>query len=153
MHRSMHKLTSSASKFTSSVRKEISNILNAVKCAVMFWRMRRQRAANTSDLPSARMTISPSWPLLTWTCHVCGVERPDAFIGVLTRERISDLGVRFRENVRHCNDRSECAEGAKEVFFVRRSAADSDFSIVADDGHDADADYEEALIHRHEEHL
>lgn len=132
------------------VRGLFEDIHNAIRCAFMFRRMRSQKAANTADLPSARMTISPSWALLTWTCHVCGLERPDAKIGVLTRERMSDLGVRFRENIRHCNDKRECAEGAKDVFFVPRRSADSNVEILDNPAHDPDADYEEALIHLNE---
>lgn len=117
-----------------------------------FWRLKHQKSANTADLPSARMTLSPVFgEPLTWTCHVCGVERPDAFIGVLTRERMSDLGVRFRENVRHCNDRRECAEGAKEVFFVMRGSHEDDFTIL-DTPRDPDNDYEDFIVHK-KEHL
>lgn len=112
----------------------------------MFWHLKRQRSANTSDLPSARMTLMPSNPSLTWTCHVCGEERPDPCIGVLSRDRPTDLGVRVRENVRHCNDRRECAEGAKDIFFVpERAGAQDDFDIL-DTPRDPDNDYEEAVI-------
>lgn len=54
---------------------------------------------------------------LTWTCHVCGDVRPDAKISVFTHEREVN-GVSFRENVRHCNDRPPCVEGAKSFHFL-----------------------------------
>jgi hypothetical protein len=51
-----------------------------------------------------------------WRCHICGKERPDAFIG----SEFHDIGIRFgvREgivgvNVRHCKDNPECVEKAK----------------------------------------
>ena len=49
---------------------------------------------------------------VTWTCHVCGAVRPDAKISVLTKQRMMGR-VPFEENVRYCNDRAECIEGAK----------------------------------------
>lgn len=45
-----------------------------------------------------------------WTCHVCGAERPDEAISVYKDSR--DL---VGANVRYCNDRSKCAEGAVDV--------------------------------------
>lgn len=54
---------------------------------------------------------------LFWTCHVCGDLRPDAAISVLTTRRRLH-GVEFEENVRYCNDRPACAEGAKAKRFM-----------------------------------
>lgn len=54
---------------------------------------------------------------LTWRCHVCGDERPDARIAVLSTERVHPNGVRFTENVRYCNDRPSCVEGASTIKF------------------------------------
>lgn len=55
---------------------------------------------------------------LTWRCHVCGAERPDARISV----HITDLSAQhgwppgtFTENTRYCNDRPACAAGAALV--------------------------------------
>lgn len=52
---------------------------------------------------------------MTWTCKVCGEERPDEFISVFTRD-ISPKEMpegTIKENVRHCNDRPACTEGAR----------------------------------------
>jgi len=56
---------------------------------------------------------------LTWTCHVCGKERPDDKISVYTRHRTLPGGVQMSENIRHCNDKDECIIGAREVHFVK----------------------------------
>lgn len=52
---------------------------------------------------------------LTWTCHICLDVRPDDKISVLTKivEKYKDLDVKMTENIRYCNDRPECIEGAK----------------------------------------
>lgn len=48
----------------------------------------------------------------TWTCHICGEERPDENISVLTYPvaNLSDA----EYNVRYCNDRAKCLEVALE---------------------------------------
>jgi hypothetical protein len=51
---------------------------------------------------------------MTWTCMVCGDERPDAAISVAHRP-LRGLEDRFpdaRVNVRYCNDRPTCAAAA-----------------------------------------
>ena len=51
---------------------------------------------------------------LTWTCHVCGDERPDELIGVARFDwRRGD--VRMRTSVRHCLDRPGCEAGTLTV--------------------------------------
>jgi hypothetical protein len=53
---------------------------------------------------------------LTWTCMVCGDERPDAVISV-THRQLRGLEEQFpaaRWNVRYCNDRPQCAAAAHE---------------------------------------
>lgn len=80
--------------------------------------------------PGVRGVLQPPTPTLTWTCHVCGEERPDRLISVFTRERMWPGGVRFRENVRYCNDRMTCQDGASEVYFVDRDMGDQDFGRV-----------------------
>jgi len=52
---------------------------------------------------------------ITWTCHVCGVERPDRFISVEKRVGVLAGGVEIGVNVRYCNDRPECVTGAGPV--------------------------------------
>jgi hypothetical protein len=59
------------------------------------------------------MTLDPD--TMTWTCMVCGDERPDAAISVAHRPipRLEDL---FPDgghiNVRYCSDRPVCAAEA-----------------------------------------
>jgi hypothetical protein len=56
--------------------------------------------------------------IFTWTCHVCGEERPDDAISV--HKHLRTVGkINFTENVRYCNDRPECVEGAKTFHFVK----------------------------------
>lgn len=45
---------------------------------------------------------------LTWTCHICGDERPDKLISVLSYPIFEGA----KRNVRYCNDRVACLEGA-----------------------------------------
>lgn len=61
-------------------------------------------------------------PGLTWTCHVCKAERPDARISV----HVTDMSPRFglppgsaEQNVRYCNDRQACIDGAPQVRFLK----------------------------------
>lgn len=46
---------------------------------------------------------------LTWQCHVCKQERPDALISVYQRKHSEFV----TENIRYCNDNEGCREGAK----------------------------------------
>ena len=52
----------------------------------------------------------------TWKCHVCGEERPDDKISVLSKPIIINGQVvpGGQQNTRYCNDRPACIEGAKE---------------------------------------
>jgi hypothetical protein len=54
----------------------------------------------------------------TWTCHVCGDERPDARISVFSKTARLHGGVEVTQNVRYCNDRPACVEGAKLVDWM-----------------------------------
>lgn len=58
----------------------------------------------------------------TWTCHVCGNERPDDKISVYSTD-VALGPVKARQNVRYCNDRPECVEGAKHVEFFGGSSS------------------------------
>jgi hypothetical protein len=54
--------------------------------------------------------------MITWKCHLCGEERPDAKISVLTTDVSAEHGLpvgTWQQNVRYCNDRPGCIEGAK----------------------------------------
>ena len=53
----------------------------------------------------------------TWTCHVCGKERPDAKISVYSRT-VQKGTVGITENVRYCNDNPECEAGAEKVSWL-----------------------------------
>ena len=46
----------------------------------------------------------------TWKCDLCGEERPDRFITVLTYPLKNLLG--GRRNLKYCNDKNECIEKA-----------------------------------------
>ena len=54
----------------------------------------------------------------TWICHVCGRERPDDKISVLSTQKTLGGTVPITQNVRYCNDRQECIDGAKDVDFL-----------------------------------
>jgi len=55
---------------------------------------------------------------LTWKCHVCGEERPDICISVF-RKRSNINGIDFQQNIRYCNDKQGCIDGAKNVDFLK----------------------------------
>ena len=56
---------------------------------------------------------------LTWKCHVCGDERPDAKISVFSKPLMINGQVCGQTNVRYCNDRQACIEGAPNVDFMK----------------------------------
>ena len=58
------------------------------------------------------MTFTEFIETCTWTCHICGEERPDKFISVDSR-RINFGGLWMIHNVRYCNDNPECYARAK----------------------------------------
>lgn len=58
---------------------------------------------------------------LTWTCHICGDERPDARISVFKKPSVLPGGATMTQNVRYCNDRPDCLAGAPKVDFLGRS--------------------------------
>lgn len=66
-----------------------------------------------TDLERERREVGPNG----WTCHVCGRYRPDALIGVYSKESMK-YGVVMTINVRYCLDNPECLTGAsvKEFF-------------------------------------
>lgn len=76
--------------------------------------------------PNARRTVAPGLAGLAWSCMVCGEERPDECIDVFSRERVFELGVRMRANVRHCNDRPDCVTGAPDVSLMAKMMGDDD---------------------------
>ncbi|KKN87014.1 hypothetical protein LCGC14_0262830 [marine sediment metagenome] len=55
---------------------------------------------------------------LTWECHICDEERPDAKISVLTKPIMIIHGIACGvQNIRYCNDKAECIEGAQHKSF------------------------------------
>ncbi len=54
---------------------------------------------------------------MTWTCHVCKQERPDAKISVHT-QRVDLGGITAKRNTRYCNDRKSCREGAPTALDI-----------------------------------
>lgn len=53
-----------------------------------------------------------------WICHICGDDRPDEFISVRTHRSELPRGVKIDQNVRYCNDRQACIEGAETFRFI-----------------------------------
>lgn len=63
------------------------------------------------------LVAMPGWEE-DWECDVCGAMRSGAKIDVHYR-KIDFGGVRGITNVRHCNDREACLEGARTFSFFR----------------------------------
>jgi hypothetical protein len=62
--------------------------------------------------------LENSYPL-TWSCMVCGEERPDQFISV--HKKSITLGqVTVTMNIRYCNDRPKCLTGAMTKEFQNK---------------------------------
>ena len=58
--------------------------------------------------------------MLTWKCDVCGEDRDDSMIGVVTTDLSEGWGLppgRLLQNVRYCLDK-ECATAALHVRFL-----------------------------------
>lgn len=54
---------------------------------------------------------------ITWTCHICGKERPDDKISVFTKDLSASRGLppgTMKANVRYCNDNPRCCARAPE---------------------------------------
>lgn len=59
---------------------------------------------------------------LTWTCHVCHERRPDARISVFSKDISAEYDLpegSIKENIRYCNDREACVNGASKVNFTK----------------------------------
>jgi len=54
----------------------------------------------------------------TWKCHVCGEDRPDSKISVLTKPLFIQGRNVGEQNIRYCNDKDECKEKAKTFSFA-----------------------------------
>lgn len=58
-----------------------------------------------------------------WMCHICGRERSDEHISVYTSDLSSQFNLpegTMKQNVRYCNDRDSCIEGAKKINFFKQ---------------------------------
>ncbi|MCK5548536.1 MAG: hypothetical protein KAI64_05950 [Thermoplasmata archaeon] len=55
--------------------------------------------------------------MLTWRCHICNEERPDAYIGVISKS-LNIPGIEAEQNVRFCNDKSTCIKAAETYSFI-----------------------------------
>lgn len=59
---------------------------------------------------------------LTWTCHICGAQRPDGQIAVMSRDTSAEYGLpegTMRQNVRYCANNPSCQEQAKTFRWVK----------------------------------
>lgn len=59
-------------------------------------------------------------PIETWECHICKSERLDKFISVFKTDISNQYNLpqgSIFQNVRYCNDRPECKEGARTFSF------------------------------------
>ncbi len=52
---------------------------------------------------------------LTWTCMICGAERPDANISVITKPLFLLDDQEYEINIRYCNDMPGCLAHAEKV--------------------------------------
>lgn len=60
--------------------------------------------------------------IITWTCHICGQERPDEQISVHKRDVSKEYGLpagTMKENVRYCNDNPDCTRKAETFRLIR----------------------------------
>lgn len=55
------------------------------------------------------------WRHLTWTCHVCGDERPDDKISVASASFTIVGDAKGQVNRRYCNDRPACEAEAQPM--------------------------------------
>jgi len=55
----------------------------------------------------------------TWRCHICGEERPNSKISVLTKPLVVNGQVCGEQNIRYCNDKQLCVDGAKNYSFFK----------------------------------
>lgn len=73
------------------------------------------------------MTQDWTWTLDSWTCHICGKRRPDRFISVRSTDQSSEFNLppgTVTQNVRYCNDKPQCIEGAKTKKLGEPSGGD-----------------------------
>lgn len=101
--------------------EELNSIINECDgrdCAAAL------RARLTPDKALRRVVglVTAGEQMITWTCHICGRERPDELIGVCCTDISAELGMpagTMGQNVRYCLDEPECREKAKEFRFTQ----------------------------------
>lgn len=59
---------------------------------------------------------------MTWRCDICKEERPDMFIYVLKKPLMVSGQEIGQQNIKYCNDRIACVEGAKTFSFIKEGA-------------------------------
>lgn len=65
--------------------------------------------------------------MITWTCHICGEERPNDKISVLSTDLSAEYGFppgTVQQNVRHCNDDVRCCDRARAKRFFKNPEAE-----------------------------
>ena len=61
--------------------------------------------------------------MITWTCHICGKERPDHCVSVFSKDTSEEHGFppgTMKQNVRYCNDNVTCVEAAPHFNFIKK---------------------------------
>ena len=58
---------------------------------------------------------------LSWKCHICDKERPDAKISIRTIPMIINGRKLGSQNIRYCNDDPTCVEKSKTFKFIKDS--------------------------------
>lgn len=56
---------------------------------------------------------------LTWRCDICHEVRPDDKISVVSKPIIIGDRVCGEQNIKYCNDRPTCIDGAKRFHFFK----------------------------------
>ena len=61
--------------------------------------------------------------MLMWKCHICGKDRPDNCISVISKDTSEKFNLpagTMQQNVRYCNDNPSCIEAAKNFDFFKK---------------------------------
>ena len=54
-----------------------------------------------------------------WDCQICGEERPDDKISVISKPLVIEGRVLVTQNIKYCNDRQYCIEKAKDYSYFK----------------------------------
>ena len=58
----------------------------------------------------------------TWSCHICKEIRPDDKISVITKPLVINGQAVGEQNIRYCNDKSECIKQAQDFDFFKKGS-------------------------------